>query len=130
MIAHPIEALVAGVDEAFARGDLDAVVAFYEENAALVADPTGRLARGSEDIRAVFAQFLTKGIQARQGKTHVIEAGDLALFLSYWSSFGKDAEGKDFTRDFTATVVFRRQADGGWRAVIDNSFGPMVLGAR
>lgn len=127
---HPIEALVRNVDDAFARGDLDAVMAFYEANAALVADPTGRLARGADQIRSVFKQFLSLGITASQLKTHVIEADDLALFLSYWSSSGKDAEGKAFTRDFTATVVFRKQADGNWRAVIDNSFGPMVLGPR
>jgi len=127
---HPIENLVREVDEAFGRGDLDAVMNFYEANAALVADPTGRLVQGSEQIRAVFKQFLSLGVTARQVKSHVIEADDLALFLSYWSSSGIDAAGSEFTRDFTATVVFRRQLGGEWRAVIDNSFGPLVLGSR
>jgi ketosteroid isomerase-like protein len=27
-----------------------------------------------------------------------------------------------------ATTVFRRQRDGGWKALIDNARGPLILG--
>ncbi len=116
------------VDDAFNRGDLEAVLAFYEAAAVVVTEP-GKLARGTDELRVFFEGVMKSGASAKQLKTHVIEADGIALFLSRWtlkSASGEIAEG---ARTFTATTVLRKQIDGTWKALIDNSLGPLVLGS-
>lgn len=127
MIARtPLEA-VELLDEAFNRGDLETVLGFYEDGAAMVAEP-GIVAAGRSELRRTF-EWIFKNIKgvARQEKTHVIEAGDIALFTSKWSFSGTTAAGAPASRESYASVILRKHADGGWRIVIDNSWGPAVL---
>jgi ketosteroid isomerase-like protein len=72
---------------------------------------------------------MQSGSSAKQLKTYVIEADGVALFLSRWTLEAKDAKAGASLRVFVATTVFRRQQDGGWKALIDNSLGPLVLGS-
>jgi uncharacterized protein (TIGR02246 family) len=128
MIARtPLEA-VELLDEAFNRGDIEAVLSFYEEGATVVVEP-GRLATGKDELRRSFEWVLTniKGI-AEQEKTHVIETGDIALFTSKWKYSGTSADGSSISRESYASVILRKHTDGGWRIVVDNSWGPAVLG--
>ena len=122
----PLEAIEL-LDEAFNRADLEAVLSFYEDGATIVVEP-GRLAAGKAEIRGAYEWIFAniKG-SARQEKTHVIEAGDLALFTSKWSFDGTALDGTTVSRESYASVVLRRQSDGGWRIVVDNSWGPAVL---
>ena len=72
------EEAVARVDEALNEGDIEAILDFYEDGAVMVAEP-GRIVQGKANMRETFEAILRlKGV-ARQLKTHVIEAGDLAL---------------------------------------------------
>ena len=121
------DSVVIELDEAFARRDLEAVLSYYEEDAVLVVEP-GRIARGKEQLRRVFEYLFTLNGTAKQLKTHVLEAGDMALFTSRWVFKGVDASGVPFERESIATSVFRRSGDGSWRMIIDNSYGPAVLG--
>jgi len=117
---------VKELDQAFARRDIEAVLAFYEDGAAVVVEP-GRIARGKEELRKFFTQLFTLKGQAHQLKTHVIESGNIALLISKWRFAGEGPSGQPFSRESTATSVFRKGTDGKWRIVIDNSHGPAVL---
>jgi uncharacterized protein (TIGR02246 family) len=128
MIARSPEHAVELLDRAFNEGDLDTVLSFYEETAVVVTEP-GKVARGVKELRAFFEEVMRSGASAKQLKTHVIEADNVALFLSRWTLNVRDATPGAASRSFTATTVFRKQPDGGWKALIDNSFGPLVLGA-
>ena len=121
----PLEA-VKELDDALERGDLEAVLNFYEDDAVLVVEPN-RLARGKKDIREFFTYLFTLSPRARQIKTQVIESGDIALFISKWVFSGSDGNGQPFSREAIATCVFRKNADKKWRLVIDNSLGPAIL---
>ena len=123
----PLET-VERLDEAFNRGDLEAILSFYEEGAAMVLEP-GRLVRGKTELRRAYQWILSrmKGV-AKQEKTHVIETGDIALFTSKWNYSGATPDATPVFRESYASVVMRRQPDGNWLIVVDNSWGPAVLG--
>jgi ketosteroid isomerase-like protein len=124
MIAKSPQEVVELLDRAFNEGDVEMLLAFYEDAAIVVTGP-GQVARGSAELRDFFERVAQAGLSAKQLKTFTLEADGIALFLSRWS-LHNEAENTD--RAFVATTVFRRQPDGGWRVLIDNSFGPSVLG--
>lgn len=119
---HAVEML----DQAFNHGDLEAVLDFYETAAVVVTEP-GKLARGTVELREFFERVMQSGASAKQLKTHVIEADGVALFLSRWILKSANDENAENARTFVATTVFRKQPDGMWKALIDNSLGPLVL---
>jgi ketosteroid isomerase-like protein len=128
VIANSPESAVQMVDDAFNRGDLQAVLDFYEATAVVVMEP-GKLARGTAELREFFTGVMGSGVRAKQLKTNVLETDGVALFLSRWtleSPGGKNAENSN---EFVATTVLRKQPNGTWKAIIDNSVGPLVLGA-
>ena len=127
MIANSPQHAVEIVDEAFTRGDLEAVLRFYEDGAVVVSEP-GKLARGQAELRAFFERAISAGSAAKQLKTYVIEVDGVALFTSRWILVTAKGDPAGETRTFTATTVLRKQPDGAWKALIDNAFGPLVLG--
>lgn len=92
----------------------------------LVVEP-GRLAKGKREIRAAFEQIFSSKASAKQKKSVVIEADGIALFISQWTFSRNEPDGCVATGQFIATSVCRKQNDGSWRLLIDNSFGPSVL---
>jgi uncharacterized protein (TIGR02246 family) len=125
MFAENPEHVVELLDKAFNEGDLTTVLSLYEDDAIVITEP-GKSVRGKEELKKFFELVMQSGSSAKQLQTHVIEADGVALFLSRWTLEFKDSSIP--SRTFTATTVFRRQQDGGWKALIDNSFGPLVLG--
>jgi uncharacterized protein (TIGR02246 family) len=126
MSKHPVEETVEKMDEAFNRGDIETLLDFYEDDAVIVLEP-GRLVRGKTALREAFQAILGFEGVATQIKTSVIEAGELALFTSRWNFIGKSPDETPVSRDSVATCVFRKQLDGQWRCVVDNSYGPAIL---
>jgi uncharacterized protein (TIGR02246 family) len=127
MTAHsPLEA-VELLDHAFNSGDLDAVLACYEEDAAIVASPTTTV-RGRTQLRTFFETTLRSESRAKQLRTRVFEVDGIALFLSRWTLIPKDAASHATGPAFIATTILRKQPDGSWKILIDNPFGPAALG--
>ena len=127
MVASTPEEAVEIVDRAFNAGDIETILNFYDENAVVVTEP-GKIARGKGELRLFFEQVLASKLSARQIKTYILESDGIALFLSRWTLVGSHSGAESQTRLFVATTVFRKQASGEWKALIDNSFGPLVLG--
>ena len=73
MIATSPKHAVELLDRAFAQGDLDAVLSFYEDAAVVITEP-GRAARGTAELRSFFARAMQSGSSAKQLQTQVIEA--------------------------------------------------------
>lgn len=121
-----VELAVRELDEAFARKDLERVLSFYEDEAVVVIEP-GRVARGRAELSRFFEFLFTLNGRAEQLQTHVLEAGEIALFTSRWRFTGTTPDGKPIEKEAVATSVFRRAPDGAWRMIIDNSHGPSVL---
>ena len=122
-------AAVHELDIAFNQGDLEAILSFYENDASVVIEPGKPIIKGQIALREAFARTLALNGTATQLKTNVIESDDLALFTSQWVYDWKSLEGIPMHRESIATTVFRKTKNNEWLIVIDNSFGPAVLGA-
>jgi uncharacterized protein (TIGR02246 family) len=128
MVAKSPEQAVELLDQAFNAGNLEKILSFYDDAAVVVTEP-GKTARGSAELRSFFEQVIQSGGTAKQLKADVIEADGIALFISRWSFHVPNANPESASRTFVATTVFRKQPDGDWKILIDNPFGPLVLGA-
>jgi ketosteroid isomerase-like protein len=125
--SYSLEETIHQLDKAFNKGNIEFVLDFYEDEAVVVLEPD-RVAIGKEQIRQAFEYIMQFEGKAKQIKTNIVEAGDIALFISKWTFSGKNLEGIPFTRESIATSVFRKQSDGKWRCIIDNPNGPAILG--
>ena len=111
------EALHAAVEEAFNRGDVDALVALYEADACMVQDD-GNVARGLDAIRATWEGFLSVGGTITMTTRYCVETGDIALLSNAWQF---SAESMSF--DSASAEIARRGSDGQWCCLVDNPTG-------
>ena len=118
-----INRLVSAINE----GDLTTAIALYEPDAILVAQP-GQLARGTSQVREALGGFVAMQATLSSEAQHVLEAGDLAIYLGRWQLRGTDPAGGSVVLGGESTDVLRRQADGRWLIAIDNPWGAQLLG--
>ncbi|MDE2061427.1 MAG: SgcJ/EcaC family oxidoreductase [Bradyrhizobium sp.] len=131
MSSHEIKAIIETADRAITNEDFDALMDIYAEDATLLVKP-GLAVRGKAAIRQAFvaiAEHFHHALSVSQGRMEVIEGGDTALvvmetLLTIGAS--EDAKGPAVRR---ATYVFRKDAEGQWLCVIDNSYGTELLDA-
>ena len=108
--------------ERFNAGDLDGLMALYEDGAAIAPQP-GQVLVGTQAARGALEGFLAMRGTIELKPRHVIEAGELALLISDWTLSATGEGGESTTMGSTATDVVRKQSDGSWLIVIDNPFG-------
>jgi uncharacterized protein (TIGR02246 family) len=124
MPARTPEETHALIEAAFNAGDLEAFVQVYEEDAQLIAPPTGERVSGREEIRAsarpVFDLHPTAEIEVLQK----LETDGLALTQARWRLLGTESDGTLVELAGRGTIVSRRQADGTWLIVLDNPIAP------
>ena len=113
-------------EEAFNAGDLDALMELYESDAALIAQP-GSVAHGREQARTALQGFLALKGHITLDTKLVVTVGELAYLSNSWSLRGTGPDGNPVVLGATTAEVARRQADGGWRYVIDNAWGDQAV---
>ena len=110
-------------EDAFNAGDLDALMALYEPDAALVPQP-GAVAEGTAAIRESLTWFLDRRGRITLDTKLVLRVGDLAYLANRWSlTGGTMPDGSRAELGATTAEVARRQPDGTWLYVIDNAWG-------
>jgi uncharacterized protein (TIGR02246 family) len=105
-----------------ARGDLDALMELYEENAAFVPEP-GRAVAGREAIRAELQPLAALRPRMTGRVERVLEAGDTALVANRWELDAVAPDGTAIHQGGLSADVLRRRADGSWGVVIDDPYG-------
>lgn len=126
MRESPLDA-VHELDKAFNSKNIEGILEFYDENATVVFAPEN-LITGKTALKKAFSQALALNGKATQLKTKVIESGDIALFISQWVFTRSNPDGSLMRRENYATTVFKKNINGEWLIIIDNSFGPAILG--
>ena len=114
-------------ENAFNAGDLDALVALYEPDAALIVQP-GAVATGFDQIRPALQAFLDTGGKISLDTREVVTVGELAYLTNRWSLTGTNPDGTSLQMGAVTAEVARRQDDGSWLYVIDNAIGDAAAG--
>jgi len=114
-------------EEAFNAGDLDALLALYEPDAALIPEP-GVVVHGVDQIGPALKGFLDVGGKMKLDTKEVVIVGDLAYLMNRWSLTATNEDGSPLEMGAVTAEVARRQADGSWLYVIDNVVGDLAAG--
>ncbi|WP_167408605.1 YybH family protein [Bacillus subtilis] len=121
--------IISACDLAIQNEDFDTLMNYYSEDAVLVVKP-GMIARGKEEIKKAFitiANYFNHHIVPTQGKMILLEAGDTVLVLSQ-TLLDSDKKDSEYAMERRATYAFKKNAQGKWLCVIDNSYGTDLIG--
>ena len=107
---------------AFNAGDVEALVSLYEADA-ILSPERGKTARGKDEIRATYQQFVAGRPTIRLETTAAWETADgLGLMHGRWTISAKGEDGAPVEVNGISAEVLRRQTDGRWLYIIDNPF--------
>jgi uncharacterized protein (TIGR02246 family) len=123
-----LAAVIAAADQAINAEDLDALMAFYTDDATLVVMP-GRNATGLAAIRKAFAaiaEHFAHTLHVTQLELQPVVGGDTALVLARTRVTATLQDGTAYDQERRATYVFRL-TPAGWRCAVDNSYGTDLL---
>ena len=107
--------------------------------AALLADdvvvfPADKPVVGKQGFLDAWARFFEPGdgptLTWRPTNAKVFASGDLGYTDGKWEAGGKDKEGKPRAARGYYHTLWRKMADGKWRAIVDLGTGPVEEGVR
>ncbi len=105
------------------RGDTESLAGLYEAEA-VFADFDATVS-GLDDIVGAHQRFCDADLTLILNESVVFEVDDIALV--HWSWTVRDADSS--TRKGISAEVLRRQPDGTWKFIIDNSDGTALVGS-
>ena len=123
MYAGSPEEIHASLAAAFNARDLDAYVHLYEQDATMIVPPEGERVSGREAIRAAVEATFTLEPTLRIEVVEKLQVDGLALTHARWSLVGTGADER-VEMSGRGTLVSRRQPDGGWGIVLENTMSP------
>lgn len=111
------KALNAQWDAAFNAKDAAAVAAMYDDAAAVI--PAGaEQVSGKAAILAFWTNTIGQGIiDHKLALIEAVESGDMAFQRGLWSAALVNEKGERQTFKGNVHLVYRRQADGAWKAL-------------
>lgn len=116
-----IKATCAEWSKATQAKDLDKTMTFYADGA-VVLSPKAPLVQGKDNIRKGFAGMFAipgPGLSFTTGEVAVARADDLAWEHGAYDFASTDKKGKTTTEHGKYLTVWKKQADGSWKAVAD-----------
>jgi ketosteroid isomerase-like protein len=117
-IQAEITAINAKFDQAFNAKKPADIAQLYDANATVMPAPAGAPVVGAEAIQAFFAGLIEAGvIDHKLTLAEAVADGNLAYQRGNWAGAMIDAEGVRQTFGGNVHLVYRKQADGVWKAV-------------
>lgn len=117
-IQTEISAINAKFDQAFNTKNAAEIGKLYDANATVMPAPAGAPVVGTEAIQAFFSGLIEAGvIDHKLTLTEAVADGNLAYQRGNWAGAMIDAEGTRQTFGGNVHLVYRKQADGNWKAV-------------
>lgn len=117
-IQADIQAINTQFDQAFNAKNAAAIGQLYETNATVMPAPAGAPVEGAAAIQAFFDGLIQAGvIEHKLTLTEAVVDGNLAYQRGKWAGAMVGADGVKQTFGGNVHLVYRKQADGGWKAV-------------
>jgi uncharacterized protein (TIGR02246 family) len=117
-IQTQITAINAKFDQAFNTKNAVAIAQLYAENAVVMPAPAGEPVLGMAAIETFFSGLITAGVIDHQlTLVEAVEDGNLAYQRGKWAGAMMNEKGERQTFGGNVHLVYRKQADGNWKAV-------------
>lgn len=117
-IQTEITEINAKFDQAFNSKNAADIGKLYDTNATIMPAPAGAPVTGATAIQAFFAGLIEAGvIDHKLTLTEAVEEGNVAYQYGNWAGAMVDAAGVRQTFGGNVHLVYRKQADGVWKAV-------------
>lgn len=117
-IQNEISAINAKFDQAFNTKNPTEIGKLYDANATVMPAPAGEPVVGAQAIQAFFAGLIEAGVIEHQlTLTEAVADGNLAYQRGKWAGAMVNAEGEKQTFGGNVHLVYRKQADGNWKAI-------------
>ena len=121
MKIHDPQKMHAAFAEAFNAGKIEDLIALYEPDAILVAQP-GQQVVGHFGIREALLVFINLNGRMQIQTLSCLQTGDLALLQASWRLTAKGPDNQPIEFFSHTAEVLRKQPDGSWLYAIDNAF--------
>ncbi len=129
-VALTPEQVPPAFDAALNAGDLDAVLALFDDAATMRMTDGVHVAHGKPALREALARLLTLRPRIRNHVRLTLASGDTALVLMDWTVSMTLPDGREVAQAGAATQVMARGADGVWRLRISNPLGTAAQAER
>lgn len=117
-IQQQINAINQSFDNAFNAKNAAAIGALYADNAVVMPAPAGEPVIGAGAVQSFFAGLIEAGVIEHQlTLVDAVEDGNLAFQRGKWAGAMVNAQGEKQTFGGNVHLVYRKQADGSWKAV-------------
>ncbi len=126
---YELKDLIKECDRLIKNEKFEELMKYYAEDAILVVKP-GMEVKGRDNIKNAFikiAEYFKNSIVPTQGEMIILETGDTALVLSQTFLSAPKKEDSEYSMERKATYVFKKDSEGSWQCVIDNSYGTDLL---
>lgn len=117
-IQTDIQAINAKFDQAFNSKQAAQISALYTDNAVVMPAPAGAPVQGAAAIQSFFVGLINAGVIEHQlTLAEAVADGNLAYQRGNWAAAMVGEDGQKQTFGGNVHLVYRKQADGGWKAV-------------
>jgi len=113
-------ALLALLEDAFNRRDVDAYLAPYEDDAVFVVPPEGHVARGPGEIRSALLELFELEPALSISFERTVEGDGLALSYAHWVLLAAPDDGEPVHLTGRGAMVARRRPDSSWGIVLED----------
>ena len=115
-----IKELDAQWSKAAMANDLDGTVSYYADDAEMLA-PNAPIASGKPAIRTLWSAMLSPEVSVswQASKVEVARSGDLAYLTGTYQVTAKDPKSKMAPDKGKLVEVWKKQADGNWKTIVD-----------
>lgn len=117
-IQQTIQTINTAFDQAFNAKQADKIAALYADNAVVMPAPAGAPVIGTPALQEFFAGLISAGVIEHQlTLLDAVEDGNLAYQRGTWAAAMIGEDGAKQTFGGNVHLVYRKQADGQWKAV-------------